>query len=655
MIDELIWHFGGYLHLIVEVGTSNVEYIASFRPDYQNTNPQLNLSNAAQAPAEDDSQGLPVTNFFPDVIPGLAYGGSGFPGGSAARNYDLEAHLRVPEFGDRPDATPVDVPYSFSFSIYLNYQDLASKDNITITTQQNILDDDDALMMEHIDWDPASATIDADATIDSMVELAEGFVPVFLEEVISTDSPEETASNIATVQAERASDGDNGLSHKVGENIGEISETDLETTDDEENEAAPSLAQRIAEDYAPEHTIDLGNNEAVNAAAIVDYSESLSSIVVTGNYYETNAIVQTNVFAFNEGEAGNQAKGLGGGTPENTVINEATVSEQGEYLIQSPTNFYFPEYQFNVDHVHGDVFDMNILKQVNYISDNDRITYEAGGSGYYISLGDNTQVNASQLFKTFSGYDIVVIDGNYHDLNYISQTNIVLDVDEVGVSGEGMKAHKGGNHLENDASIKNVGGGDLFKPLTDDVSDLANSILGQQGELQYFADNIDWGLPYNGTSNLNVLVVSGDYYQINAIEQINIISDADAGLIIFDDEPLPGVTQSVFGDDFELEEKEPELKTSDNTAKNTARIIDYDSQSEFQYLGGDYYEDEILVQINIMVPEEDIVREGDTETLAPEIVAFTGNDAGGSETDNENLEPYQIGGQGTDMLSDILS
>lgn len=658
MIDELIWHFGGYLHLITEVRTSDAEYVGSFGPDYQNNNPGLSLANAAPSPlAEDNGQGLPATNFFPDFLPGLHQGGYGFINGAPARNYDYEQPLRVPDLGEGPEVDPslINVPFSFSFTIHLTYHDYLSKDQITVTTQKNVLFDDDHLLMDHIEWDPSSPTIDADETIAKMVDLAQSYTPEFLQEALSANGPHETAEKIATIQSDRASEGESGFTNTVGENLGEAEEPADEPSVEEDEASTPSLAQRIAEEYAPKQTIDLGNNEAVNAAAIADYSEALSSIVVMGDYYETNAIVQTNVFAFNEnGGAGNSASS-GSSDAQNTVINKGKVAEKGDYLIEAPTNFYFPEYWFNVDHVHGDVVDMNILQQVNYISDNDRITYEAGGSGYYISLGDNTQVNAAQLVRSFSEYDIVIVDGNYYDLNYISQTNVVLDIDEVGVAGNGMKAHMGGNHLENDAKIKNVGGGDLFKDMTEDVADLANSILGQSGELTYFADNIGWGLPYMGTSHLNVLVVSGDYYQINAIEQINIISDADAGLILFDDEPLDGVTQSVFGDDFELEEKEPELKTSDNTAKNTARIIDYDSQSEFQYLGGDYYEDEILVQINIMVPEEDIIREGDTETLATEIVAFTGDDDEISDSDNENLEPYQIGGHGTDMLSDILS
>ncbi len=658
MIDELIWHFGGYLHLIVEVRTSDTEYAGSFRPDYQNNNPELSLPSAISAPsAEDSGQGLQATNFFPDFIQGLAFGGSGFINGAPARNYDLEQVPRAPDLGNGPGLDPesVDVPFSVSFTIHLTYHDYLSKDHITVTTQKNVLFDDDLLLMDHIEWDPSSATVDADETIAKMMEVAQNYMPEFLEGALSADAPQDTAAKVAAIQSERASDGQSEFTDRVGENLGEAEEPADEPSIEEDEASTPSLAQRIAEEYAPKQTIDLGNNEAVNAAAIADYSEAMSSIVVMGDYYETNAIVQTNVFAFNENGGAGSPASAGLAEAQNAVINDAKVSEKGEYLIEAPTNFYFPEYWFNVDHVHGDLFDMNILHQINHISDNDRITYEAGGSGYYISLGDNTQVNAAQLVRSFSEYDIVIVDGNYYDLNYISQTNIVLDVDEVGVVGGDVKAHTGGNHLENDAKIKNVGGGDLFKSMTEDVSDLANSILGHSADLTYFADTIDWGLPYMGTSHLNVLVVSGDYYQINAIEQINIISDADAGLILFDDEPLAGVTQSVFGDDFELEKKEPELKTGDNTAINKARIIDYDSQSEFQYLGGDYYEDEILVQINIVVPEEDIVREGDTETLATEIIAFTGDDSEISDSDNETLGPYQIGGHGTDLLSDILS
>jgi hypothetical protein len=125
-----------------------------------------------------------------------------------------------------------------------------------------------------------------------------------------------------------------------------------------------------------------------------------------------------------------------------------------------------------------------------------------------------------------------------------------------------------------------------------------------------------WFVPGNGSSTLNALYVTGDYYDINAIWQSNIILDADTAIQYMNSVPPPQIAG-----DGSLQQS---VSTGGNKAFNEAIIVDVGSTSVF--VGGDVYQDTILIQGNLVGENNDKITNADTSALVPEIVAFMGEE-----------------------------
>jgi hypothetical protein len=139
---------------------------------------------------------------------------------------------------------------------------------------------------------------------------------------------------------------------------------------------------------------------------------------------------------------------------------------------------------------------------------------------------------------------------------------------------------------------------------------------------------------------MNVLYIIGDYYDLNVISQINIVADVDFSIQFLEQVSgaAGGATQHV--------------TSGGNTATNAAEIYDVGSAYD-QFLGGEYYEDSLLVQANLVEDAND-VRNGDTDTLVSEVIAFTGWD----ESDNHETDgthPTVVPGTHDDVMGGVLS
>jgi hypothetical protein len=104
--------------------------------------------------------------------------------------------------------------------------------------------------------------------------------------------------------------------------------------------------------------------------------------------------------------------------------------------------------------------------------------------------------------------------------------------------------------------------------------------------------------------NINVLVVTGNYYDINYISQTNIMSNSNVVQMWGGH----GATDTV--------------NTGSNIAVNAATIIDGGSALS-PYLQGSYYNDMILLQTNIIGNNASAAAHNPNQ-FVPELVAFTG-------------------------------
>jgi hypothetical protein len=118
--------------------------------------------------------------------------------------------------------------------------------------------------------------------------------------------------------------------------------------------------------------------------------------------------------------------------------------------------------------------------------------------------------------------------------------------------------------------------------------------------------------------NINVLVATGDYYDVNYISQTNVMSNANVVQLTGSSTAPAGATQSV--------------STGHDITVNSASIVDGGSALS-PYLQGHYYNDMILIQTNITGNDPKVTGH-DPSQLAPELVAFTG----GTESANLGSE-----------------
>ena len=125
-----------------------------------------------------------------------------------------------------------------------------------------------------------------------------------------------------------------------------------------------------------------------------------------------------------------------------------------------------------------------------------------------------------------------------------------------------------------------------------------------EGRITILTPNADWDLNGNRSGTLSVLFVSGDYYDINTITQINTLIDADQAI---NANAENGTSQGV--------------AAGGNIALNEAQIVDPGTLSASNYLGGDAYEESVLIQVNI-ITDSDTVIIHDTNTLVPELIVF---------------------------------
>ncbi|KAB0267727.1 hypothetical protein [Microvirga brassicacearum] len=378
------------------------------------------------------------------------------------------------------------------------------------------------------------------------------------------------------------------------------------------NHTLPEPPVREVGSTDPAQIAETGGNKLVNAATIADLNEAPSTLIVGGDYYETNAILQTNILqnqdvVFHDGDAPPMLDSTGS-TLDNVAnfVVEELVKQQGHKA--GPLG----NLTVNIDYVDGHVMDVKALAQRNYFEDGDVTVQTRYDSYSEIHSGDNTQANVARFADWGKDYDVIIVMGDYHSANLILQTNVVLDDDYIGIScgsgGSTPSIFSGQNALENEATIAKYGAttfGGINRKLDSLIDDLNDR------------DDLDrnaWS-DFHGASSgsLNVLFVTGNYYDLNIISQINVLADADFAI-------------QGGSDGWQW------LSTGGNSALNQASIVNAGGVYD-QHLGGDFYEDSILVQANLMSDGSEAVAT-DPTALVSELVAFMDHTPDYSDSDS---------------------
>ncbi|MCV0429799.1 MAG: hypothetical protein K5905_30540 [Roseibium sp.] len=612
---ELIWHFAGYLHITDE--------LARARTDYEDLNARRNEVDLEFAPAN--------VNFNQGELDQLGSGRSNLFWPDADKNgYDVPDNaMRFLSAGPRPVDFKLGADPNF-FQPYfpgnqsgtefvsgpnVTRQEWGHETNVDID-QINLLNDSDLFGVEEGLTIYAVSGVNIAYHMTHMEVLATDAIP---EELFPKGggNPGVTGPNLAAAQMAKAASGEELSTVEPGlyiDGVLQVEETEEETTesssgtsDDTEarREGAPPPIPEQESGWAPGDTglvgAELGSNTVYNGAVIVDLDEGVGTFVVLGDYYQTNTVAQVNVYTDSDYvQLGNAGASVS--LNENEATNTAQMTKQA--LLDDVIDYRgFTGYFWDIDISYGDYFDVKSLYQENTLYSNDIVSQESSGAHQRVMADANGQYNVATVEDIGNSYDLIVVLGNYFSGNFIHQTNILLDNDWVTMTADGeagsQTIYGGQNQLSNEAGIISYSM-DEFGSVS---SGFEAFLLGLETK-----DRIEpedwWSYSGSGSTEMKVLFVTGDYYDVNFIKQLNIVSDSDAAM------QVGGHGSNQF------------ISTGGNTVTNVATIIDVGAYGD-QYVGGEAYEEWTLVQTNIIAGEDDEIIYGDADQLANEVVAFT--------------------------------
>lgn len=392
------------------------------------------------------------------------------------------------------------------------------------------------------------------------------------------------------------------------------------------------------ETLAPDQqVVAAGGNVASNAAIMVDGTGETVSMLVIGDVYRTNSIVQVNVLHDVDEVIVNGAStpALQSGGDHATNIAHFDNVEVYKNITGSGFSTHWTTTVLN-----GDFYSVQTLVQQNWILDNDLIIRQESSNAFELVTGHNTGVNNGGFIVSGMHYDMIIVAGDYFSTNRIYQHNVVLDDDRVTLSSADGSAgswqvHMGGNTLTNEAWIRDIGSG-MFDEMTSPARAFAEAAM--SGHSEAVANKMQgFSAPSDGT--LDILVVRGNYYDMRIVSQTNVIGDADtvASLAQTQGVGAPGLvftggngtaeamTASATGDS-----ATQLIHTGGNAATNVAAIVNVAALSNVQYANGAIYEASTLIQTNIITTGTTTTQQA-FDALAPEVVAFVDHDPYGHD------------------------
>jgi hypothetical protein len=329
-------------------------------------------------------------------------------------------------------------------------------------------------------------------------------------------------------------------------------------------------------------------------------------------------------------------------TGQDVATNIADFVQQPGIYTDVPVTYAGPNW--SVDVVDGNYYNVHTLVQTNYLFDNDVVTQTSSDTHYNLVGGDNELGNLAQIQNGNVHYDLIVVEGTYHGMNVIYQNNILLNNDQIIVvtNGDGdptQSVNSGQNSLLNEATIENYGGYN-FGEMTDGMKAVLAALEAGSTEL-----DPSLGTAVQGSGGtFNVLYVTGDYYDVNAVWQTNVTSDVNV-IYQLQGQPSDGAL-AYHGNGAETQS----VTTGSDNLINDAAIVDVGPTNT--YVNGQVYTDSILVQANLVPTNQDQAVTADTAALVPELIAFV-HDSQDEHSNTTDTTPVNNSVQ-TDPIASML-
>lgn len=600
--SEIIAHFIGIFETNTEAARLRSDY-DEFRHEVKKTGGPNDLMNV----------NVKVTSPYAETgfQPGLNINNNSY---SAQLNVAAPAHslqdagVKALNIQKIPLGTLPDLPLDsqiggfgvYSFTYFLHPPSSVA----TINIQQNLLVDDDVFANVDLGGDfvnPAAfhAAVNALATTAETLQIVQ--IPDLPEngDAIAQNALA-TVEVLANATAPEMEGATINLVH--GQDAVGIVENGISTNEASTLKDAMPGAEKTQED-TPGHVVNTGGSTMINQAVVTTNWLDAPVIAVMGDYVSVSAVGQVNVW--NDTDTTNIAADV---VISSTTygMNTSTITTVANAVAES--GYTGGPETVVVTRIEGNVVNVNYIQQYNFAYDNDVVSVTFSATETYLELSDNTLINMVDLVELGFQYDLIVIGGDMIDLRVISQTNVLLDTDSIQVEGSFSGDFDGsGNLLWNEALIYQSGV-NTIEEMPDDYAQTASM-------LENGTDNVDDGVlndeAMDGTQVLRVLYIEGDLLDVQAIEQVNVLGDADQVALASE------TVQSAEGANIEV-------NSGANALINVASIVDLGIDSTV-YVGGDQYSDAMLYQAGFISTEDPLVV-SDTSGLASEAVLFLADD-----------------------------
>lgn len=275
--------------------------------------------------------------------------------------------------------------------------------------------------------------------------------------------------------------------------------------------------------------VETGGNVLINNVLLKNLWTAANVTAVLGNHIEINAIIQINAWCdidtvttaiagWDKAPLSTQAF--------NIAKFERTDPSEGEPA--ADPGAMFPKH-WVIKQVTGDLMIVNWFQQFTYMRDNDIGVLSSSGVTTAVYSGQNIAYNDISLFELGFGYDLIIVGGNVYDLNIIEQLNLLFDNDLIGAlpdfatTGDGA-CSTSGNLLWNYAHIYNVGGAARFETLPDAYRALMDALAEGSDALN---DGVLSDPAFAGLGALRVLYITGDMINVQYAKMTNILADGD--------------------------------------------------------------------------------------------------------------------------------
>jgi hypothetical protein len=527
------------------------------------------------------------------------------------------------------------------------HTDSGAESNVAHLLQANSVRDDDILDMTH-GTHPVQNIVYIDEQLGEMSARAEALSPFstwsrtdsFDGVVKIADDVHNYAQNLEQHGDTNLKDGDNYLLQTASPNADgtPIVNGNLEPTVPVLHDFLPDpgLAAAYKEPVGTDGTqhlaagstnsldIEAGANVVANIAGIVDTNMMTPVMAVMGDYHSINSISQIYIYSDHD-----KVEGVSD-DPTNSVMHAPTIGMNIAMFAHSQFNpgttdqsggdSHSMPTAWHVSVVNGDVSFVHWTEQYNFLSDNDSMTVQTEGVQTSVLTGGNTVTDLSSYLGIGTQYDLVIVGGQAYNMNAINQISVLYDNDTVKMDGGGNTQIQTGNNLIwNQASIDNIGDPNRFAAMPDYMNETMKNIQDHENSMP---GGLSADPNFAGYQGLNVLYITGNFYDVNVIKQVNIVGDADS---------VTKVANSVLANNADAT---VHIDTGSNALVNIASIVDYDSFGHTTYVAGNVYSDAVLIQGGLV--DHDNSTNQSTGQLANEAIAFLGNHDPVTTTDTDH-------------------